>query len=399
MAKKAKVLRFKPKAKPAARKKPVQWIISGDSHVLEPPDLFEKPLAKEYGEQVPRYLNDAMGLKGKFYFTGLEYIKIDEIVEGDNSTPEKKQLQEELIAASMDPYARLKCIDKDGVWAEILNSTWMLYTMRAKNDRMVEDCCLVYNDWMNEVVSVNRKRLLATGMIHMADVNWAVKELERLVKRGFKSVLINCDARPEWPAYRDKHYDRFWAAAQSADLPITLHIITGNARDPYTLFGEDRGWAWRSTLDVCSEAGPVVANDFILSGLMDRFPKLRLILSEFEVSWLPYWLFRVRGLQTQIGPAMRLPPIKKPIDEYMSRIYHGFVDDAYVDLAIQAAPHTTMMWGSDFPHTRCTYPNSQRIVKEKLGKLGDKKMADMSYFNAARLYDIELPKTRAIAAE
>ena len=58
-----------------------------------------------------------------------------------------------------------------------------------------------------------------------------------------------------------------------------------------------------------------------------------------------------------------------------------------------------MMWGSDFPHARCTYPNSQKVVSDTLAKLGDDKMADLSYFNCASLYGIDLPPSRAMAAE
>ena len=60
-------------------------IISGDSHVLEPNDLFSKPLGKKYGDEIPRYVDEHLGVKAKHYFTGIEYIRIDEIVEGDEA--------------------------------------------------------------------------------------------------------------------------------------------------------------------------------------------------------------------------------------------------------------------------------------------------------------------------
>ena len=69
-------------------------------------------------------------------------------------------------------------------------------------------------------------------MIHMADIDWACKELERTAKLGLKSVIINCDARPEWPPFQDKHYNPFWARAEELGQPVTLHIITGNEVDP-----------------------------------------------------------------------------------------------------------------------------------------------------------------------
>ena len=70
-----------------------QPIISGDSHVIEPADLFTKALSKKYGEDVlPRILHEYKGEKADHYFTGIEYIRIDEVVEGD------EELQKKLLA-------------------------------------------------------------------------------------------------------------------------------------------------------------------------------------------------------------------------------------------------------------------------------------------------------------
>jgi predicted TIM-barrel fold metal-dependent hydrolase len=376
-----------------------QLIISGDSHVLEPDDLFATPLGAKYGDEVPRYVDEHRGVKGRHYFTGIEYIRVDEIVEGGEGSAEAEALQRKLIAASMDPAARLGCLDEDGVQAEILNSTWMLYTMRARNDDMVRDCCAVYNDWMRDLVSYDPKRLFGTAMIHMEDVDWAVKELERCKKMGLCGVLINCDTRPEWPRYQDPVYDPFWARAQELNVPVTLHIITGNVRDPFTLFGDERKDLARITMQILFEAPPVLANEFIFGGVMDRFPDLKLVLSEYEVSWLPYFMFRAKQIQDVFNPAMGRPAIKHRVEDYMSRVYHGFVDDTYVEKAIDVVDPKTLFWGSDFPHARCTYPNSLKVVEDTLAKLGEQNMANMSYYNTARLYDIPLPASRAIAAK
>src|SRR5690242_14477077 len=106
-----------------------------------------------------------------------------------------------------------------------------------------------------------------------------------------KSVIINCDARREWPPYQDRSYDPFWALCQGLAQPVTIHIITGNEVDLHTLHGKGRINVPRSSLGVFAEAGPVLTNEFICGGSLDRFPRLKIVCSEFEVSWLPYWLF------------------------------------------------------------------------------------------------------------
>jgi predicted TIM-barrel fold metal-dependent hydrolase len=368
-----------------AKTVPNSWIISGDSHVLEPGDLWSKPLGGRYGDAVPRMVTEFKGVQANYFFTGLEYCRIDELVEGDEA------LQEKLIAAGTDPASRLKCLDEDGVQGEIINSTWMLYTMRAKDDALVQDCCRVFNDWLAEYCDHAPKRLYGTAMVHLADIDWACNELERTAKRGLKSVIINCNARPDWAPYQDKRYDPFWARAEELDQPVTLHIITGNEVDPFTLHGGERINVPTKHIGVCAEAGPVIANEFIFGGILDRFPRLKLVCSEFEVSWLPYWLFRVRQIQDHFGPVLKIPAVDKPIDAYMQQIYHGLIDDPYLDKVLDVIDPKTIMWGSDFPHTRCTYPNTRQVIDRMFSGLDEAIRDDIVFGNCARFYNFEIP--------
>ncbi len=364
-------------------------VISGDSHVIEPDDLWTKPLGRKYGEALPKIVNEFQGEKGEYFFSGLEYIRIDEIVEGD------EEMMAKLIASGTDPKIRMECMEEDGVYGEIVNATWMLYVVRAHDDDMVRDCCTVFNDWLAEYCSYAPKRLFGTAMIHMEDVGWACDELERSAKLGLRSVIINCDARREWEPFQSKVYDPFWARAEEFDLPVTLHIITGNEVDLFTLHGKDRINVPRSSLGVFAEAGPVLANEFIFGGVLDRFPKLKLVLSEFEVSWIPYWFFRIKQIQDDFGPAMKIPKIKKPVEEYMQQIYHGLIDDPYLDKVLDIVDPKTIMWGSDFPHARCTYPNTHQVIDRVFGHLDENLRNDIVCNNTARFYNFELPSAGA----
>ena len=373
---------------------PDNWLISADSHVIEPADLWQKALSNKWGDAVPREIQSWQGQDGRFYFTGIEAFKLGELVEGEG------ELQKKIFRATEDPAIRLECNDEDGIWAEILNATSMLYTMRVENHDLARDCCAVFNDWLSEHCSHDPKRLLGTSMIYMQDVDWAIAELERTAKNGLVQAMINCDARPDWEPYRSPLYDPFWARAQELDIPVVLHIITGNSRDPFTLHGEERATATRVSWGVLGEAAPVLSNEFIWGGVLDRFPNLKLVLSEFEVSWLIYWMFRVEQRQESLDGALGLKGPEKPIREYMDNVFHGTVDDPFIDRALGIVDPRTLLWGSDFPHPRCTYPNSEQVVKKAFGKLSAEIVEDITFYNAARLYDIDPPESgRAIAAE
>jgi uncharacterized protein len=365
----------------------MRMVISADSHVLEPADLWTKAIGQKYGAALPQMVHELNGQKGNFFFTGLEYVRLEEVVEGEGET------QDTLIQAGKDPAVRVACMDRDHIFAEIVNSTWMLYAMRAKNDDMVRACCTVFNDWLGEYCSGARGRLFGTAMVHMENVGWAVQELQRAAKKGLRSVIINCDARPNWKHYQDSQYDPFWACAQELDMPVTLHIITGNEVDLFTLHGADRINVPRSALGVFREAGDVLANEFIFGGIFDRFPKLKVMCSEFEVSWLPYWLFRIKQVQKDFGPALGIPKIKRPVTEYLGQIYHGTIDDEFLDRVLDVVDPKTILWGSDFPHARCTYPKTLEIIDRVFGKIAPAMKSDLTLRNAARVYNIAVPAT------
>lgn len=92
-------------------------VVSGDSHVIEPAELWRKPLGAKYGDAVPHSVDQHNGEKAEHFFTGFEYVRIDEIVEGDSA------LQWKLVASGTNPVVRLFCMEEDGVWGEIVNST------------------------------------------------------------------------------------------------------------------------------------------------------------------------------------------------------------------------------------------------------------------------------------
>ncbi len=374
----------------------MDWINSSDSHVLEPADLYTNALGDKYPDACPRYLDSYQGVSGTFYFMGYEYIRLDNV--GGGADPEREAFREDRLRASEDPQARLKCLDKDGVWGEVLNATWTLYTLRAPNDDLARDCCSVFNDWLTEHCSAEPRRLYGTGMVHLADVDWAVKELERAAKKGVRSILINIDARPSWPQYHDPSYDRFWAAAQDHDLPITLYIIAGNVKDLFTFHGAERGRIPGETIKLFSEASWVLSNDFIFGGIFDRFPKLKVVCSEHEVSWLPHWLYRNRQLCDELGQAANVIPPKRPVDDYQDQIFHCMIDDTAWEVCIGHANLKNIAWGSDFPHARCTYPRSQQVVQDLFGNHDPALMADLSYYNIANFFNMALPETREVGA-
>ena len=385
----------------------LKYVFSADSHIVEPFDLWTNALGAKHGELLPQEVSHCNGVDGKYFYTGIEYIQMadldptDTADSGADSTGLDPELEDKVMRTNSDPALRLELMDLDGVAAEFITSTWMLFSMRIPDMEVVRDCCSVYNDWVAEYCSHDPKRLLASAMIAMEDVDWAVAELEKAAKKNMGGAVVYCDTKPHMLPYRHKHYDRFWAAAQDLNMPVMLHIVTGQVRDLYTLqTPAERELIPRLSLELFQEGGLVLANEFIFGGVLDRFPKLQLILGEFEISWLPNYMFRLNQLQGALGQSVGLSKTDRPIEEYFAtQVWHGFVDDEYFDRSYDIAGSTRILWGSDFPHPRNTFPNSHAVLERVLKNVPNDVKADVAGLNAARLFGVDVPQHLTEAAE
>ena len=100
-------------------------IISADSHVVEPFDLWNA-LGHKFGDRTPRRIDNFLGRGKSAFYHGRKGAEVSEI------RGEAAQVQAEehgLGACGSDPAVRLDFQKEAGVEAEVLNTTHMLYIM------------------------------------------------------------------------------------------------------------------------------------------------------------------------------------------------------------------------------------------------------------------------------
>ena len=371
-------------------------LISADSHVMEPPDLWWNALGPKFGERTPRPLDEFKGEKGSFFYSGylgspVQRIRVPLSSETEAAAYEAQEMG--MGAVGYDPEVRVKFQLEAGIDAEVMNPTTMLGLMRNPDGPVLQACSEVYNDWMAEFVSYSPQRLIGISVIPMDDIDWAVDELARTLNRGLKGPMINCQAPEGCPPYRDPIYDKFWAAAEAAGVPITMHIITGRVMDALILARlgqtpEETSANPGLWIDLFIEAQTVLANDFIYGGILDRFPNLKLLCSEFEVSWIPGFMSRLDQLE-DVAPRLNLPKLKMRASEYMkTRVFHGFIDDSAAELAIHYVGVDRILWGSDFPHIRSMGLDAKSTLYQQLQTFSEEEQAKLVGENAVKVFDL-----------
>ena len=97
-------------------------------------------------------------------------------------------------------------------------------------------------------------------------------------------------------------------------------------------------------------------------------------------------------MQGALGIAMHIPQVKKSIDEYVAEnLWVAFTDDLFFDRSWDVIGEDRIMWGSDYPHPRNTFPNSHKIIKKRMEGTPDRVIAKAAGLNCALLFGLEVP--------
>jgi predicted TIM-barrel fold metal-dependent hydrolase len=334
-------------------------IISADSHVMEPHDLWVTRLPARFRDAAPSYPPPKVG-------------------EGLQQHP-----------GGQDPRERVKEMATDGVSGEVLYPTLSLDQFGLDDAELQEACFRVYNDWLIDYCSVSPERLVGVPNISVYNIDHAIAELERCKKAGLKGALIWQAPHPDLPFTSD-HYERFWAAAQDLDMPLSMHILTGHnytkTMDRHSV-EHYRGSVNLKALDALN-----AFFDFIFYGILDRFPRLKIVMVETEIGWIPFflqqWDYYFRRFRKENPP----PIEQEPSFYYKRQIYATFFNDAVGARSFSWWQDNNCMWSNDYPHPNSTWPNSRRVIERDLGSLPTEERAKLVRENVVRLYNMRVPE-------
>jgi predicted TIM-barrel fold metal-dependent hydrolase len=366
---------------------PQYRLISADSHVNEPPDLWVTRVDHKYRERAPRLAVDIPGKEGAYFlYEGYAPHPIGIGFGAGKSPDELKSFLTQATYADArpggwDPAERKKDNAVDGVEADVLYTTLGFRIFWLKDAGLQADCFRVYNDWLAEFVAYDPKRMAGLAMISLYDPKAGARELERCAKKGLKGAMIWCSPPQEQP-YSSDVYDPFWAAAQEMKMPISLHAITG--------MGVESQWNWgerymRST--VLSHEVEKSFSVLIFSGVLDRFPNLQIVSAENNCGWIPYFLQRMdRFAERSRDLGIKL----KPSEYFARQMWATYIFDYVGVQSRKFIGVDRIMWSSDYPHQASSWPHSQEIVARDFADASAEDIFKITRGNVARLYGFEV---------
>lgn len=331
-------------------------LISADSHITEPADLWESRLPASLKGRMPKISGGSgAGVKPGGY----------------------------------DSKVRLEEMAVDGVTAEVLYPTRGLRLYAMEDAEAQEACFRIANDWLIDYCKVAPERLVGISMISMYNLDNAIKELERCKKEGMRGALI-WQVPPEHLSFATDYYESFWEASQDLNMPVNLHILTGfnYSRD---LGGRKGIEAYRTSVNTKLADAANALFDIVFSGVLDRYPRLKIVLVENEVGWIPFFTHEWDKYYIRHSPQRPLSLTKLP-SEYVNRqVYATFFSDPTGGHLLDWWGEDTCMWSNDYPHPASTWPHSREVIARELGHLPQEVLRKVLRENVVRLYDLKIP--------
>ncbi len=262
-----------------------------------------------------------------------------------------------------DPKVRLADMDTEGIDMAVLFGT----ELSIGQDAYSPEVCKGYNDWLAEYCQADPRRLKGVALVPVGDMKAARRELRRAVgKQGFVALFMK-------PSMEDKRCDSeyfhpLYDEAQDLNVPLMLHIPHGANHVISQRFHYD---FVRMHAAMHPFGMMLAVMDVIYSGLLDRFPKLRIGFMEGQVGWLPWFIWRLDEQHEEYmhRPGMRSTLTMLP-SEYVKQgrmFFSCDLEEKYLPFAAKNLGADHIVWASDYPHSDCIFPGAVKAFLDQKG--------------------------------
>ncbi len=391
-------------------------IISVDDHVIEPPHLWDRWLPARYKDAAPRVERHPCAHMG--YVGGVFSFEV-----GDEGAPcdwwhfedllvprtrvesaagfDRSEVTvtpityDDMLEGCYDPKARLVDMDEAHIEAQLcFPSTFPRFCGQTFTEASDHDlglaCIKAYNDWMvEEWCGDSQGRLIPLTIVPLWDAELAAEEVRRNAARGVRAVTFSeIPAYLGLPSIHTDFWDPFFAACDENGVSLHMHIGS-SSKLPST--SADAPPLVASALTFGNAMSSMV--DFLLSGVLVRFPDLQLAYSEGQIGWIPYILERTDKVWESnrawgdVGDSVPEPP-----SHYYNRQISGcFFDDDHglTPDALEIINSDRLLYETDYPHSDSTWPRCREVAEKQMQHLDRDTVTKLVRGNAIKLLDLD----------
>ena len=368
-------------------------LVSVDDHLIEPPDMFEHHIAPEFKHRAPHI---AKGSDGAHHWV-VEGKKAPGL--GLNAVAGRPREEfgfepvsyDQVRKGCFDVDARIDDMNANGVLGSVCFGSFPGFAgARFQN---LDDKALglatiqAYNNWhVHDWCGKHPGRFIPIGLLPLWDPQLAVQEVERIVKLGVHAVAF-----PEnpsligLPSLHSESWDPLWKACADNQVVLCAHIgSAGNAPYPSDESPID---AWITSMPI--SIAPAAA-DWIFASFWQKYPSLKMALSEGGIGWIPYLLERADFTQQHHSAWTNCKlDGKKPSEIYKKHIISCFIDDAFGIKNRHDIGVDMITWECDYPHSDTVWPYSPEVLWPTLKGVPSDEINKMTHLNAMREFSYD----------
>jgi predicted TIM-barrel fold metal-dependent hydrolase len=381
----------------------LEWLISVDDHILEPPNLWVDRVAAKDRERAPHMESidgtDYWVYDGKKYpSSGLSAVAGKS---KEEFSPEPLPYSE-MRPGCYDAAARIEDMDQAGILASLCFPTITRFCgqlfLDSSDRKFGFECLQHYNDWtVEEWCAAAPGRYIPLMLIPMWDPALASKEMERMAAKGVTAFAFSENPAPiGLPTIHDvnRYWDPVMATANELGMVASMHVGSSSQVPqiaPDSPFMANLAWGAIRT------SGAMLS--WLFSGMFQRYPNLKIALSEGEIGWMPYFLERAEQvLDKQRYWVMRgqkfMDHATTDVDLdtlnvrelFRNHVYGCFIEDHHGIASLDEIGEDNVMCETDYPHSDSTWPHCITAVKKLIDHLPPETQYKLLRGNAERLY-------------
>lgn len=405
-----------------------EWIISVDDHLIEPPNVWTDRLPAKFRDAGPRWVSDEHG--ESWLFEEANRIPLDAMSTGGAIWPKEDRPPmftplswSEVSPACYDPKARIEAMNADHELAALCFPNMGGFAgslfQRAADKELALLCIRAYNDWfLDEWCDAYPGRFIGLGLIPLWDGNLAAAEAERVIAKGARAISFSQSPKNVgFPSITDQHWDPLYSVMNNANLPLCLHLGTGISRAQ-----EDTAADWRtrmreamksndlskvaeklgidsaefsrrrkmlpgtSTSLIGARTGQESLTEWLESDNFERYPNLKIALSENGVGWIPSVLSLADWTET-LNRTAEPDDGPMPTEIFREHVFGCFIHEPITAKLLDEIGADNVMVETDFPHTATNWPKSLEFVDECLAGLPDDVRRKIVRGNAERVFN------------
>jgi predicted TIM-barrel fold metal-dependent hydrolase len=389
-------------------------IVDLDAHVVEPPDVWSSRLPARLREAGPHIAYMPGGVPK---LVGSSYVEapgtdgpdvawwcyedhrasIKRTIAAAGFQPEEVQLRgvtyDEMRPGCWSVPDRVNDMDANGVEAQLCFPNYPRFCgqqfLWGKDRELARLCVEAYNDWMvEEWCGTSGGRLLPLCLVPLWDADLAAAEVRRNAARGVRAVAFSeLPTFLDLPSIYSGYWDPFFAACQETGTVIGMHVGSGT-KTPVT--SPDAPDAVPATIIFGNSVGGLT--DYLFSGVLHRYPNLKLMFAECQIGWIPYLLERADDVWAThrgwSGSQTFCPEV--PSSYYYRQITSCFFKDPVGVALLDRVGEGNVVFETDYPHQDGTWPHSRDAAREQFGHLPQVTVNRIARGNAIALLGLQL---------